>query len=125
MATPSSRSITAATRGAVQRSVAKPKSHGLASRTQRSTRAACRPVSFGGLPRPGRVARPASPERPRRRQRLSHRQTDRSLTSSRPATSSGGSPPSTIDTATRRSSSADIAFRGSNMASIIAHRRFY
>jgi hypothetical protein len=122
--TPKRCSITAATRGAVQRSVAKPKSHGLA-RIHRSTWLAWHPLSFGGRPRPGHVARPASPNRPRPRQRLSQRHTDRSLTSSRSATSSGASPSFTINTAKRRSCSADNAFRGRSMGSIVAHVRFY
>jgi hypothetical protein len=117
--------MTAANRGAVQRSVAKPNAQGLAS-THRNTRAACGPVSLGGRPRPGRVASPASPRRPRRRQRLSHRHTDRSLTSSTSATCPGVSPPSvTISTAKRRTCSADSAFLGGNMETMVAHARFY
>jgi len=122
--TPKRDSITAVTRGAVQRSVAKLKSQGL-RRIHRSTAAACRPVNFGGRPDPQRVASPSSPRRPRRRQRLSQRHTDRSLTSSTSATSSGGSPSFTIDTAKRRSCSANSAFRGGSMKSMLAHRGFY
>jgi hypothetical protein len=122
--TPNRSSITAATRGAVHRSVAKPNSSGLSS-IQRSTCEASRVESFAGLPRPGRVAKADSLKRPRLRHRLIHRQTDRSLTSKSSATSSSGSPSKTNDTAKRRRCSADNAFRGNSMKDIIARLQFY
>jgi len=76
-------------------------------------------------PEPGRRLNAATPKRPRVRQRLSHRQTDRSLISRRSATSAGCSPSNTMDTAKRRNCSAVEAFPGSNMFAIITHAAIY
>jgi hypothetical protein len=103
----------------------KPKSHGLPYLIQESTARAWRPESFDGRPGPGRCANPASPSRPRVRQRLTHRQTERSLTSKRSATSAGCSPSNTMDTAKRRNCSAVDAFLGGNMFTILAHMSIY
>jgi hypothetical protein len=122
--TPIRCSMTKATRGAVQRSVMKPNSVAELS-SHRSTVAACRLSNLRGRPRPGRIASPLSLRHPRLLQRLSHRQTERSLTSNSSATRSGGSPYSTNRTAKRRTCSADNAFHGINMYAIFTHFHFY
>jgi hypothetical protein len=122
---PKRSSITVATRGAVHRSVMKPKSHGLQRLIHRSTSRDWYPVSLAGRPDPRWRASAASPRRPRPCQRESHRQTDRSLISKRVAISAGCSPSSTMDTAKRRNCSAVEAFLGSNMFTIVAHASIY
>jgi hypothetical protein len=102
--------------------LANPKSQAL-RRTQDRTRAASAAVSFGGRPRPGRGASPASPPA---RHALSHRHTERSLTSRRSAASPGVSPPrSTMETAAWRTYSNDRAVLGTFMWPIVRHAQFY
>lgn len=111
MTTPSRSRITAATRGAVQRSVRKPKSQGLC-RTQPSTSRACPPPSFGGRPDRGAGSSAASPLSAQAR---THRSTDRRVTRRDSPTSPGDSPSSTRPTANRRTSGNDSAFHGDTM----------
>jgi len=79
--------------------------------------------SVGGGAGPGRAASPASPAS---RHRANQRQTERSLTSSAAATSSGICASSiTMDTARFRSCSNDQAVRGKSMGPMIAAVQFY
>ena len=119
--TPSSRSTTRATRGAVHRPVANPYAVGLRPRKP-SVAAAWSGDSLGGRPRPGLAANAASPPP---RWAATHRQTDRSLTPRNSATSSGGHPSATRSTAIRLTRSNDSAVLGISMHAIITRVRFY
>jgi hypothetical protein len=115
--TPNVCPTSSATRGAVHRSVAKPNSVGLRS-IQPSTRSTCRAVSFGGRPGRGLAASAAAPPAAKAAAR---RCTDRTLTPTAGAISTGVSPSQAKLIAHARACSSWLAVHGVVMGAIIVN----